>query len=168
MHRPPSTPLRTPALAGWLFADLFLVLFIIGIASIPALPKPPSQHAGRSHQRHHGVHHQLGMDTRPVTLTLPVPPASIADPFTHQAAITTLIRMLDSDFAARHLQGKRVGFVLVFASGPTTAIGQALKTADSVATALRQHDPAFNGAGSAGYWTGSGNAIELKIFFFAQ
>ena len=157
-------PLRLPALAGWLFADLFLVLFVIGLASLP--PKP--------HPRHHTPHPTPSptptvaqvLARKPVDLTIGVPPGSLADRPTRAGAISELIRKVDHALSARKLTGRQAGFVLVFASGPVTGIGQAVQTANLVVRELRDRDPVFAGAGGAGYWQGTGNAISLKIFFF--
>jgi len=158
--------LRLPALAGWLFADLFLVLFIVGLASLPAKP-PANQISPSPSPSPTPTLHQV-LDRTPVSFNVGVPPASLANPATRAVATAKLIRILDQALARRHLLGRHAGFVLVFASGPVTAIGVAIDTANLVVRILRGRDQVFAGAGGAGYWTGAGDAIELKIFFFAH
>jgi hypothetical protein len=164
MRRRSLGPLRMSTLAGWLFADLFLVLFVVGLASLPPTPRirPPTPRPTPT-----PTPRQV-LDRSPVSFVVNVAPASLENPFTRPAAASELIRKVDQELAARHLQGRRAGFVLVFASGPTSAIGLSVQIANSVVRIVRSRDTVFSGAGGAGYWNGAGNAVKFKIFFFAK
>jgi hypothetical protein len=154
-------------LAGWLFADLLLVLFITAVASLPA---PPSAHKTAEPKPHVTKHtpppQPRVLERNPYTFYVNVSPADVSDSSTRNAAMTQLLGDLQRQLAAQGLQGQQAGFVLVFAYGPIGGIGQAISTADSVLDAVRVKMTAFSQVSGLGYWMGSGN-FEFKIFFFA-
>jgi hypothetical protein len=148
-------------LAGWLFADLFLVLFVLSLASVPAKPPvprvttPPLAPPSR-------------VLDKPVSFLITVPPFEFQDPATEPAAASRLVRLLNRALAARHLGGRQAGVLLVFASGPQTAISEAISTAKSVIRIVRSKVAGFSKVSSAGYWSGTGDSFEFEIFFYAR
>jgi len=151
---------RLPLQAGWLFADLLLVLFIVSLASLPAghkhhKPTPPP----------HSVPPRV-LDRTPVQFHLNVPPADFEGGAPAAGAVSALLRQLNQALASRHLQHEQAGFVQVFASGPVTAIGQALTAAKQVISIVEQRSPAFADAVGRGYWSGSGDYLKFVVFFF--
>jgi hypothetical protein len=155
---------RLPLLAGWLFADLFLVLFLVGLASIP--PKP---HTRRPHPTPSPTHTAPRvLDRTPISFHLNVQPADFQNPGTRHAAATQLLVALGRKIRNLHLQGRQAGFVLVFASGPSTAIGQAVATADSVVRIVRTRSSEFSEASGLGYWNGAGNYFKFVVFFYSS
>lgn len=156
---------RMPALAGWLFADLFLMLFVVGLASLPAHrvshpPPRPKPHPTRS------VSPRV-LDRWPVRFAILVPPSAVQDPATRGQAIAQILRDLNDTLAAQRLQARQAGFVLVFASGPVTGIGPAVATAGQVLRVVRGRDATFAGTSGQGFWTGTGDEFQFEIFFFA-
>jgi hypothetical protein len=156
-------PQRGGLLAGWLFADLFLVLFVVSLASLP--PAPHVAHPPRP--RHSSPPRpSLALD-KPVSFVLSVQPAAIQDPSTHASADADLIAALNRQLAAGSLRGRRAGVLLVFASGPSDAINQAIATARSVIGLVRGQVPGFGRVSGQGYWSGGGDSFKFEIFFFS-
>jgi hypothetical protein len=168
-------------LAGWLFADLFLVLFIVVFSSQPtvATPKPkvsgsPSAVAspGRSPKPSPAPKpSRLGLEPSPVNIDVSVSPAAIDNPATRSQATVRLLASLNAQLAARHLSGQRAGFVLVFAGSVTGAsdpIDEAVRVASMVIPILGKQDAAnFGAATGEGLWGGSDDFFHFQIFFFA-
>jgi hypothetical protein len=152
-------------LVGWLFADLLLVLFITAVASLP--PIVNKAHASKVHPvKHIPPPKPRVLERRPHTIYISVPPAEVSNPATHRAAVKKLLSDLQQQLAAKGLQRRQAGFVLVFAYGPVGGIGQAISAAKSVLGAVRAKESAFRHVSGVGYWMGKGN-FEFKIFFFA-
>jgi len=173
-----------PLLAGWLFADLFLVLFIVVFSSQPtvATPKPsaapaktpgsPSDRASPGHSPTPKRSSRIGLEPAPVNIDVSVPPADIDNPATRSKAAARLLASLNKQLAARHLDGLRAGFVLVFAGSVTGAsdpIDEAVHVGTMVIPILRKQDAAIFGTASGeGLWGGADGLFHFQIFFFAQ
>lgn len=171
-------------LAGWLFADLFLVLFIVVFSSQPtvATPKPkvpiskaqasPSAHASPGQSPKPKQPSRLGLEPAPVNVDVSVSPADIDNPATRSQAVSQLLASLNAQLAARHLAGLRAGFVLVFAGSVTGAsdpIDEAVHVGTLVIPILRKQDAAIFGTASGeGLWGGPDDLFHFQIFFFAQ
>jgi hypothetical protein len=167
-------------LAGWLFADLFLVLFIVVFSSQPtvATPKPkvsasPSALAspGRSPTPSPAPKpSRLGLAPAPVSIDVLVTPAAIDNPATRAQAVRRLLASLNTQLTARHLDGQRAGFVLVFAGSVTGAsdpIDEAVRVATMVIPILGKQDAAIFGAATGeGLWGGADDFFHFQIFFF--
>jgi hypothetical protein len=172
-------------LAGWLFADLFLVLFIVVFSSQPSVgtpaaklsaspsasasptrsPKPKPSPAPKPPPR-------LSLETAPVNINVSVSPAAIDNPATRAQAAARLLSSLNAQLAARHRSGQRAGFVLVFAGSVTGAsdpIDEAVHVASLVIPILTKQDAAvFGTATGEGLWGGADDLFHFQIFFFAQ
>jgi hypothetical protein len=157
-------------LAGWLFADLLLVLFITVFASLPSPPAVASKAKATVTKPHPAKHNEppqpRALERNPQTFYVNVSPSAINDPATHSAAVAQLTGDLRKQLVADGLGGRQAGFVLVFAYGPITGIGQAISTATSVVNILRAKESGFSQISGLGLWSGSGE-FEFKIFFFA-
>jgi hypothetical protein len=153
-------PQRTALLAGWLFADLLLVLFVVNMGSLPS-----ASHMLRP--KHTSPPPSSRVLDKPVSFSLNVQPAAIQDSSTRSAAKDQLVAALNARLAARKLKGRQAGVLLVFASGPPDGISQAVATAQSVVGLVRSSVPGFGGVSGKGYWSGSGDNLEFEIFFFS-
>lgn len=181
-HRRNYGLLRVPMLAGWLFADLFLVLFIVAFSSQPAVPAATSTHKPkptvspsptvRKTPKPAKPHKPapLGLEQNPVNIEVNVSPADVDNPATHAQAVAALLSGLDAQLAAQHRLGEKSGFVLIFATsvaGASDPIGEALNVANSIIPILRKQDAAIFGRTSGeGLWGGSGDFFHFQIFFF--
>lgn len=169
-----SVGFRAPMLAGWLFADLLLVLFIAAFTSLSAPPAPSGAAPASSTTPSptpsaHATTRPRVLEEQPQTFSVgDVSPADVSssDPATSAAAVGKLLGELRKQLAASKLQGRQAGFVIVLAYGPIDGIGQAISTANSVVGILKKKESQFSGAAGLGYWSGSAG-FEFKIFFFA-
>lgn len=159
-------------LAGWLFADLLLMLFLAAFTSLPAPPIVRAAHPGHTAKPTPSPTPTVPprvLAQQPQTFTITdVSPASVvsSDEATRSAAITKLLGELRTQLADRGLRGRQAGFVIVFAYAPIDNIGQAISAANSVVDTLKAKESQFSGVAGLGYWSGSAG-FEFKIFFFA-
>jgi hypothetical protein len=169
-------------LAGWLFADLFLVLFIVAFASQPAAPvmvsKPrvPTPTHSPTHPAMPSASPKpapVGVDQNPQNIVVQVSPVDVDNPATRAAALANLLASLNKQLASLHLTGGTAGFVVIFATSVTDnpdPVDEAIKVADSVLPFLKKQDAAlFSRASGEGFWGGAnGNYFHLQIFFFTK
>jgi hypothetical protein len=182
-RRRDSGALRVPMLAGWLFADLFLVLFIVVFSSQPtvATPKPkpvaiPSAHPSAAPSPKHSPAAKpparVGLEPAPVNIDVSVSPAQIDNPATRAQAAAQLLASLNRQLAAGHHTGLRAGFVLVFAgsvAGASDPIDEAVHVATLVIPILQKQDGrVFAATSGEGLWGGANNLFHFQIFFFAS
>lgn len=148
-------------MAGWVFADMLLVLFLIGLGSAVALkapeplpePEPPKI---------------VGMKTDPISIKLDVPAeALVAD---DAAARRSARKAVDKAVRKHAVKGNQAALVLIFGGGDSAGPGQA------VAEALRPELTKAN-AGlfpkktpSRYFWDGSLDygEVRLEVFLFAK
>lgn len=128
---------------------------------------PTAQEPRTSHNAHSGPPPSRVLD-RPVSFLITVPPTEFQNPASEAAAASSLVRLLNRALAARKMVGRQAGVLLVFASGPESAIDQAISTAKSVIGLVRRKVPGFSQVSSAGYWNGVGNYFKFEIFFFSR
>lgn len=147
-------------MAGWLFADLFLVLFVVSLASLPT-PLVP-----KARPRHVAPPVSLSLD-KPVSFFLNVAPTLLQDPATQSQGDAQVLAALNGSLAQAGLSNRRAGVLLVFASGPSTGINQAISTAQSVIGLVRSRVPGFAAVAGQGYWNGDGNGLKFEVFFFS-
>ena len=149
--------MRIPVLAGWLFADLFLVLFMVALASVPSASlaiksqssKPVAlKHAARSKPTKSAT---PGMTNTPTDICVSQESPSIVADF-------------DAQVNRAGMAGRKVGFILVFATG--TDPGAAVKMATAAFSLIKNTDPeiksAFAGTGGEGLWGGESNSCPVN------
>jgi hypothetical protein len=165
--------LRVPMLAGWLFADLFIVLFIVAFSSqlsVPVTPRSTPTPTVSKSPAPIRQHKPTGLEQNPVNIRVYVSPTAVDDPGTHARAVAALLSSLRKKLAARHLLGEKSGFVLIFASsvpGASDPINEAIRVAKSIKPILKKRDAAtFGKTSSEGLWGGSGESFYFQIFFF--
>lgn len=103
--------------------------------------------------------------SEPASFTVDVTPAAVLEPATRSQAIGHIISSLTQQMAARHLAGRRVGLVQVFASGAITGIARSEGAARLVLESLQQRSRIFAAAGGQGFWTGTGGYFTFQIYF---
>jgi hypothetical protein len=180
--------LRVPLLAGWLFADLFLVLFIVAFSAQPSVtavkPTPtPTPTINHSASPSHTTSFKPsptpkptppGMESTPVNAVITVSPAAVDDPATRTAAVTKLLAGLNGWLRNHHLLGRSVGFVVIFATsvaGASDPLNEAIHVAQAIVLPdlEKQDSGAFGGAGGEGLWAGeSGSFFHFQIFFYTK
>jgi hypothetical protein len=154
--------LRLPLLAGWLFADLFVVLFIIGLASgyVPLNQLHKTPPASPSPSPTPSATPQPLMQRTPDTIDIDVGATELQQLYANASDDGQLLGALKSK-ASGH--GK-AGFVLVFLPGTDP------HTAQLAAQALfgklpSQDPPVFGESSGEGLWNGDVNYAEFQIFF---
>jgi hypothetical protein len=103
--------------------------------------------------------------SEPASFTVDVTPAAVLDPATRPRAIARIISSLTQQLTARHLLGRKVGLVQVFASGAVTGIARSEGAARLVLESLQQRSRIFATAGGQSFWTGTGGYFTFQIYF---
>jgi len=153
---------RLVLLAGWIFADLFLVLLLVGLAELPsatsatptASPTPQASTAPPTKEP------ERGLEEKPVDFDIEVRPADFR---TSRGSRRELVAKVRAKLAALGHADRVPGFVLVFASGSEP--GQATRTASAAYRLLHRAGGPFEHASGVGYWSGKGDHFEFKVFF---
>jgi hypothetical protein len=176
MTRRRRTPdhLRIPLLAGWLFADLFVVLFIISLASQPPAvthkpPHPtvsatPSSSPSPSPSPSPTHSQQSVLQRTPIDINVPVSQSELQQLDADPADDGNLLSGLKSQIANDHLAGEKAGFVLLLVPGPD--VGPAEATAKAIVSSLPSQDSGtFGSTAGEGYWGGNVSYVQFQIFF---
>lgn len=146
-----------PVLAGWLFADLFLVLFVIALAAVPpaslaAHAKTPAPRQSAQQKPSKGMRKlvQPGVESTPTDICV-------------SQTSSTLVADFDKQVRLNRLTGRKAGFILAFATGPDA--NAAIAKATMAFELIKQTDPdraAFADAGGEGLWGGSSNECRVN------
>lgn len=162
---------RIPLLAGWLFADLCLVIFVVSLASVPSSPAAAKAHARHSTVNPHPARppQPQVLERTPADFYIGIAPDDFGSGEANEQADGELLNELNQELATLHMQGRKAGFVLIFASGPSDGISQAIDSADAVIRLIRSQDSAvFGEVTGEGLWNGQGsNNFHFQIFFYA-
>lgn len=150
---------RATILAGWLFADLFLVLLIAALSglptrSAPVSPTPPPTVSPTAPAR------PAGLDPTRLDFGIPLSP----DDF-RAGARDELVNQVNAELANRSFDNRRIGFVIILARDDRDHAQRAVDTATDALGLLQERSPAFVAAQGLGYWNGNDGNFEFKIFF---
>ncbi len=163
---------RVTMLAGWLFADLFLVLFLVALSA--QSPGSLARHAPlkkdtaqESHPRR--PHPSGSLAAKPVPLGLE---NTITDFCIPQTSGQPLLSDFDDQLRAYRRMGRRAGFIQVFATGADPS--EAVQVATAAIAEVRAKDAdraAFTGAISQPLWGGESNGcgsanFHIQILFY--
>jgi hypothetical protein len=175
-------------LAGWLFADLLLMLFLLALAG-QASPKAPSPRPSHSPSPSPSPSPSQGFISKDFCeFLLPVNATALAAG--NRAAASDLIVTLNQALTGQHPDeiladpvnpaGSRASCLsqlprrpragVVIAYGASLSIGTGMAVGQHVAQAITQLSPRFNGASSIWGWTGQygENKVELIVFFVSS
>lgn len=156
------------SIAGWVFADLLLVLFIVGLASaIPVdPPEPPPPTPRPAHTKKPKV--IVGMKTEPIKKTVRFNASELTTPGKPgKAERKRVCKAIRKAVAGRVFDGRRAALVLIFGGASEAETGQ--RVARTVGKQLRCADKAlFKGAPYRDFWDGSlrYGAARLEVFVF--
>ncbi|MER6025689.1 hypothetical protein [Streptomyces sp. NPDC001851] len=147
---------RTMLLAGWLFADLLLLLLVIALGSLPrehrtgATPKP-------------GTPSSPPPSTQPAERGLVLKPCS----FTVRTGSAGSVRkQFGAQLRGAGVADRTAGFVLSFGTAPDPGPGQ--EAADRVNSMITGGFSHFKHAPKRGYWKGGPSGkVRIDVFFLA-
>lgn len=152
------------SIAGWVFADLLLVLFLVGLGSAIAYTPPKPEPKPKEEKPK-----ILGMKTQPAVVNLTVP----ADGLTSGAKLSAqqargLCRALHA--STRELAGEKSALVLIFGGASEVSPGQ--NVARAIGSQLSCAAPTVfaRKVPTRAFWDGSlplGQA-RLEVFLFLQ
>lgn len=171
----PSRPRRASVvhLAGWLFADLMLVLFVTSFSSIvlAAPPQPVPTHTTHSAPPSPSpsvslMPRQQVLVLNPQQFYIQVDGAAMAHHVTTGQVARDIVDQMNSQLADRHFQNAKAGLIETFGySYDSPRTGQ--DEADSINAILAAGVPSFAGALTQSYWNqGDDNTAEVEVFFF--
>jgi hypothetical protein len=165
-------------LAGWLFADLFLVLFIIALGMLPVAkgddakpkpkPEPSPTESEKTAQRGPG-----GIDPRYRSVTV-----KLGSGATRRAPTATGLTTKDAQKVRdavraemrRTADGRRIGMVISWGLGPQAQLDSATDLADDVNRALRagaRKEFCGDNVGMRSLWKGFPrvDAVRVEIYY---
>ena len=104
----------------------------------------------------------------PVSVNVAVSSTDVMNPATNPSAMRAIISQLNARLAEIGRNNEKAAFVLVYATGSTADIANAIQSANIVLEKLRLQDPIFSHASGEGLWAGAPAAsfFEFEIYFF--
>lgn len=155
--------LRTSeSVAGWIFADMLLVLFILGLGTAIPVDPPVPVPAPKPKPKPDIV----GMKTEPVKFTIDVnAPGLLAG---EPRAVERVRGDVDKATARLGQQGSRAALVLIFGGGETASLGQEV-AAKVYPQLTKASSKVFRrGTASRNFWDGSlpYGQVRLEVFVF--
>ena len=153
-------------MAGWIFADLLLVLFLVGLGSAIAYtpPEPP-----KPEPEPPAIPRIVGMKTDPTSVTVGVDGELLGDGGRLTEAQQKKVCRAVSERVEK-VKGERAALVLIFGGAEDVTVGQNI--ARAVGEQLKCADPkVFKGkVPSRPFWDGSLplGQVRLEIFLFLQ
>jgi hypothetical protein len=164
------------SLAGWLFADLALLLFIITVvvvADFPAdAPEAPAaiESPSPTPEPSPSPTAEPGVEPRPHEFIVHTDAAGIIAG--DSKAVDALVTALEADFAALVDQGYKVGFALTFGGADDPGYGGDLAEAANKILA-RSFPDLFADAPTRSFWTSSNKdgyrvgTLEIELYLLA-
>ncbi|MHB9858278.1 hypothetical protein [Streptomyces sp. YIM S03343] len=156
--RPPAG--RTVLLAGWLFADLLLLLLVIALGSLPredrtdvSATSTPSRSGTVSPSPSERA--ERGLVLKPCSFTVATGSAG------------SVTRQISGQLKKAGVANRTAGFVLSFGTAPDPGPGQA--AAEKVNSQITKDLPRFSHAPKRGYWKGGPSGkVRIDVFFLAD
>jgi hypothetical protein len=146
---------RTVLLAGWLFADLLLLLLVIALGSVPreqrtvATPSPSVSSPSRSAQPA-----ERGLVLKPCSFTVRTGDAG------------SVRQQFGAQLRSAGVADRTAGFVLSFGTAPDPGPGQ--DAANKVNSQITDGFSHFKHAPKRGYWKGGPSGkVRIDVFFLA-
>lgn len=145
----------TVLLAGWLFADLLLLLLVIALGSLPreertgATPTPTVPSPPASTQPA-----QRGLVLKPCSFTV------------RTGSAASVQKQFGAQLDRAGVADRTAGFVLSFGTAPDPGPGQ--EAAERVNSIVTDGFPRFEHAPKRGYWKGGPSGrVRIDVFFLA-
>ncbi|MBD0421477.1 hypothetical protein H0H10_20345 [Streptomyces sp. TRM S81-3] len=179
--RRPGPGIAPRHLAGWLFADLFLVLFVVALGMVvsdgPGRPvadasRKPSPSGTASPSPSRTEKGPTGLDPKRhvfgVRLSGGATGRAAGDGSLSAADRQRIVAALDKE-VRRSGKGRRIGMVITFGVGPQAMLGAATDLAEDVNRTLKSRRPnAFCGGnvGTRPFWSGGQpDRVEIEVYY---
>src|SRR5271170_2176188 len=120
--------LRIPVLAGWLFADLFLVLFMVALASVPSASLAAKLQPSKPTALKHAAQHKPAKPPKQTKSATPGMTNIPTDICVSQQS-PSIVAGFDEQVNRAGMAGRKVGFILVFATGTDPGAAVTVATA---------------------------------------
>jgi hypothetical protein len=157
--------LSIESIAGWVFADLLLVLFLVGLGSaqpMAAVPDPPKP----------VVHEKkkptiVGMRTEPRAVSITFNAARLlASGASRQAAERTVCQQVSR--AVKGFRSDRAALVLIFGGAPDVSAGQEIARRIAPQLSCGNANVFTRGTPTRAFWDGTvpQGTARLEIFLF--
>ncbi|MER6183253.1 hypothetical protein [Streptomyces sp. NPDC001652] len=182
-RRPTGTGVAPRHLAGWLFADLFLVLFLVVLGMVASdgtdeasgtgrSPEPSASPTGASPSPSRTAKGPLGLDPKRHTFAV-----SLSSGATGRASGRGTLNAADRKKVVAALDkeiresgdDRRIGMVITFGVAPQAQLGAATDLAEDVNRVLKSERPqAFCGGnvGTRPFWSGgSADRVEIELYY---
>ncbi|MEV4246391.1 hypothetical protein AB0J63_23585 [Streptosporangium canum] len=178
-------------LAGWLFADLLLVLFLVSLSAQPSPPPPvpavsssPTPPPTAVPTPEPAPARLLSKDYCELLIRADFGPMLGSGP-ARTAEERRVVRRVDAVLAGRdpeavlgadpgpcreHLRRDRqAGIIIAYGAAPRSSIGPATQVAKRVSDAVIAGQPRFAGATALAQWTEQGtDRVKMIVFFYEQ
>lgn len=160
-RRPPVS--RTVLLAGWLFADLLLLLLVVALGSLPREERASASASGTPSPSSSGSvspspgerQAERGLVLRPCRFVV------------RTGSAPSVTRQFGTQLKKAGVADRTAGFVLSFGTAPDPGPGQA--AAEKVNSQITSALPRFRHAPKRGYWKGgSSGQVKIDVFFLAD
>lgn len=160
-------------LAGWLFADLFLVLFLIGLGSVPSAPTvqptpAPSPSPSPTPSPEPTPEAPVGLDRTPVTLSIRVNSGQLLNPATRSEAAAEIRRQIAEEARRAGFEDVTAGMVLIWGFSPD--VNEGIRIAELVGTELSEaHPDVFQNSTHRAFWKGGTTAgqVDLEVYLLS-
>lgn len=154
---------RTVLLAGWLFADLLLLLLVIALGSLPREERTSASATGTPSPTTSGSASPSPSE-RQAERGLVLKPCSF---LVSTGSAHSVTRQFGTQLKKAGVAGRTAGFVLSFGTAPTAGPGQA--AAEKVNSQITGALPRFRHAPKRGYWKGGASGkVRIDVFFLAD
>ena len=152
---------RTVLLAGWLFADLLLLLLVIALGSLPreertaASGTPRPSHSGSPSPAPSARQAERGLVLKPCSFVV------------RTGSAHSVTRQFGTQLKKAGVADRTAGFVLSFGTAPDPGPGQA--AAEKVNSQITRAMLHFRHAPKRGYWKGGPSGkVRIDVFFLAD
>lgn len=161
-------------LAGWLFADLLLVLFLIGLGSVPSAPTAeptptptPTASPTPTPTPTPTPEAPLGLERTPVTLTVRVNAWELLNPATRPGAATEIQRQIAEEAQRAGFRDVTAGMVLIWGFAPD--VNDGIQIAEVVGGELAGANPeVFQNATHRAFWKGGPTGkVDLEVYLLS-
>ncbi|GIH10882.1 hypothetical protein Rhe02_89490 [Rhizocola hellebori] len=162
--------LFAPHLAGWLFADLLIVLFLVALVSVPPTVAKPTPSASASSKPSPAPSKPPVLNLKSVDFWVRGVNVNLLLAGNDSAA-QNLVQKFNEELRRNNVQNRRAGLILAFGTAPAHNYQDSLATrvAGKLVEVVSQRVEKFRFVASRLLWTpGDPGDIRVEVFFFDE